>query len=535
MKILPQVARFLAADKAAELVRFTTSRFADDADAQYQIYNIIQQGLDQAGATSGVEMKDWGIHLAEKYIAGVNTGWNYIIPNPNLKRNPLFIENAWHTQVPVIGFDTWGLKGSITSPVFEVPSNLQFLVALVDKPSGTSPESSQSEVRLVSAANKQVLKTSTFSRDVEYRWFTVDWDLAHHKGQRAYVEIFNDPNPGGFLKVGGFQPQVVQLPRRSPVEIANLQLFALQIAGKYEVAGLIPAIKKILLTHSEEHFLRVAAAKALLQIDEKAYAPLIQTTLQDKNSADVYKKGLITLFGEFTTASAVAVLNNSFSLVSKELQPEIVKALANSPEGVDIVLKRVRAGDVYARILLEPKIEERIQLIASAKQLKDYKALTADLNPANEEKQKLIKERLAAFEFSSAKAAEGRAVFMQNCAACHQIKKEGGLIGPQLDGIGNWGASALTEKIINPNQNISEAFRNYTIKMKNGKIMTGLYRREEGQVTVFANMSGEEFRLPKKDIAERKASKYTLMPDHFGEVIPPDQYNALLSYLLSHK
>ncbi len=62
------------------------------------------------------------------------------------------------------------------------------------------------------------------------------------------------------------------------------------------------------------------------------------------------------------------------------------------------------------------------------------------------------------------------------------------MIGPQLDGIGNWGATALTEKIINPNQNISEAFRNYTIKLKSGKVITGLYRREEGQVIVFADM-----------------------------------------------
>ncbi|HZF63334.1 MAG TPA: c-type cytochrome, partial [Chitinophagaceae bacterium] len=323
--------------------------------------------------------------------------------------------------------------------------------------------------------------------------------------------------------------------KRSPLQVANLQLFALQIAGKYDVQGLVPVIKELFLKRTQEVFLKLAAAKALLQIDEKAYTLLIQTELQDKNNADVYKRDLIALLGEFPSAPVVAVLNNSFSLVSKELQAEIVKALVNSTQGIDVVLKRVKSGDVFTRLLLEPKIEERINVVASAKQLKEYKELTANLNPANEEKQKAIKERLSAFKFSTDIVPEGRAVFIQHCAACHQIKKEGGLIGPQLDGIGSWGAAALTEKIIDPNKNISEAFRNYTIKMKNGKIMTGLYRREEGQVLVFANMLGEEFRLSKKDIAERTGSKYTLMPDHFGEVISPAQYNALLSYLLSNK
>ena len=63
--------------------------------------------------------------------------------------------------------------------------------------------------------------------------------------------------------------------------------------------------------------------------------------------------------------------------------------------------------------------------------------------------------------------------------------------------------------------------------------MTGLLRREEGQVIVFADITGREFSVPKNQIAEQKASKYTLMPDHFGQVLSQDEFNALLKYLLS--
>ena len=109
------------------------------------------------------------------------------------------------------------------------------------------------------------------------------------------------------------------------------------------------------------------------------------------------------------------------------------------------------------------------------------------------------------------------------------------MIGPQLDGVGNWGAQLLATKILDPNRNISEAFRTYTVRLKNGKVLSGLYRREEGQTLVFANPAGEEFAVPLREIAEKQASKYTLMPDSFGEVIEPENFNALLTYLLSQQ
>ena len=69
-------------------------------------------------------------------------------------------------------------------------------------------------------------------------------------------------------------------------------------------------------------------------------------------------------------------------------------------------------------------------------------------------------------------------------------------IGPQLHGIGKRGAEALAEKILDPNRNISEAFRNYTITLKDGKVTTGVYRREEGAVVIFGDLTGKEFSIP---------------------------------------
>jgi putative heme-binding domain-containing protein len=123
-------------------------------------------------------------------------------------------------------------------------------------------------------------------------------------------------------------------------------------------------------------------------------------------------------------------------------------------------------------------------------------------------------------------------VFEQNCGVCH---KTGGQMGiaPQLDGAGKRGARGLMEKILDPNRNISQAFQNYTIKMKDGTIKSGLHRRDEGAIKVFADLTGKEFSVAQKDIAELKALKYTLMPDSFNNSISEGEFNKLINYLLS--
>lgn len=172
---------------------------------------------------------------------------------------------------------------------------------------------------------------------------------------------------------------------------------------------------------------------------------------------------------------------------------------------------------------------------ATKDQIKAFEELTAEVEPISVERQKLINARLVAFEQLDRKSLSldsGHMVFDQNCGVCHKVGGQMG-VGPQLDGIGKTGARGLMEKILDPNRNISGAFKNYTIQMKDGTVKSGLYRRDEGASKVFADITGKEFVVAKKDIAEQKLSKYTLMPDSFGTTIPEKEFNLLINYLLT--
>jgi len=127
----------------------------------------------------------------------------------------------------------------------------------------------------------------------------------------------------------------------------------------------------------------------------------------------------------------------------------------------------------------------------------------------------------------------GVRLFNQNCGVCHQIDGRGGNVGPQLDGIGNRGLERLCEDILDPNRNVDVAFRSHLFVLKDGDVVSGLPRREEGETVVVADATGKEQAILKNTIQERRASDVSLMPENFGELLSQDDFNHLVAFLLS--
>ncbi len=147
----------------------------------------------------------------------------------------------------------------------------------------------------------------------------------------------------------------------------------------------------------------------------------------------------------------------------------------------------------------------------------------------------LIAARVAAFAKAKPDLETGANVFKTNCAACHQIKGQGGLIGPQLDGIGARGPVRLCEDILDPNRNVDAHFHLHTLTMKDGSIFGGFLKAELGQIHLLADATGKEHRLAKKDIEKTAVTPISLMPPTFGQTLDEATFLDLLGYLLNEK
>jgi putative heme-binding domain-containing protein len=317
------------------------------------------------------------------------------------------------------------------------------------------------------------------------------------------------------------------------------QIYAAEVAGRYRVGALGPLLKNLLAARlkvaSKNDEARAAAASALISISASQYSGTVAKVLTDGDESLSLQQKAVMALGQSATPAMRELLGQSLKGAPYNVQITIASLLAKSTEGKTELLKRIRQGYTPARILKDRAVEDVFLANSQPKQKQEYTELTAQVKPISFERQQLVEERLKTFDSKEKTPKMGQAIFANNCSSCHQIKNKGGMIGPQLDGIGNWGRNALTTKILDPNRNISEAFRTYNITLKDGKTLSGLYRREEGQLLVFANVGGQEFSVSKADIKEKVASPYTLMPDHFGDVIKKEDFDALLVYLLNEK
>ena len=158
--------------------------------------------------------------------------------------------------------------------------------------------------------------------------------------------------------------------------------------------------------------------------------------------------------------------------------------------------------------------------------------MTKNLPPADAAVQKLIDATRVAFNPAKARAEKGAAVFVKNCAVCHQLGGQGALIGPQLDGIGGRGLERIVEDVLDPNRNVDKAFRSTLFIMKDGEVNSGLFRREEGETVVVADSTGKEMRFPKNQVKERRESETSLMPGNLAEIVSAAELQDLLAYLL---
>ena len=155
--------------------------------------------------------------------------------------------------------------------------------------------------------------------------------------------------------------------------------------------------------------------------------------------------------------------------------------------------------------------------------------------PNRDRVDKIIKERILQYETTKNKgrldSKKGALVFQNHCASCHQIKRKGGLVGPQLDGIGSRGVLRLAEDILDPNRNVDSHFHLTNFTFKNGSKSSAFITGERGKALQVRNLLGDSLRLQKSQIESRETVSISLMPPNFDKIISPKDFANLLEWL----
>ena len=505
-------------------------------------------GAEQGARPIGRAGRTWATRLATGFLTdplGPYRDWR----TAPLDRRP-YPGNKWQIVDPTGGDpaskqrflasgppDGQGNSVSVMlSPVFEMPESLSFTLLGRKNPPGEEqqPTPPENRVELILQITGEVLESVEVTQpETKER---IAWQGGAHTGQKVRLQLVDGSAAWGeFVAAGAFEPQVVRLPPVSPEQTVERQLFAARMAADFRIRELTPALRQLAETPAVDVQVRNEAVKALLTLDDPEVIRIAEKLLEEEGISLKLKELCLVTLSDAKLKKARSLILPYLQEIPYESQKQVILNLAGTPEGIDYLLGAGEEALVLPRLLLEPQVIERLQARMSGDQQNRYGLLVKNVALPPENIDALIDKRLRGYSPAAFSPDKGNTAFSVYCGVCHKTGGQGGDIGPQLDGVGNWGARALAEKILDPNRNISRAFTVYTVKLKDGTVKSGLLRREEGQTVVFADVQGREFSLDKGLIEERKPSSYTLMPDHFRQTIPEPEFKDLLAYLLSLK
>ena len=539
--VLKHAARYAPETEFVALAQFARRFFASDLEAQLGLFQSMQKGLEQRGLPLSSELKDWGQELVGQVLdqPDPSSGWRNQTLDSAPTLNPWDFETrrlADGTSVRVLSSFPHGegLTGTLQSPTFSAPAEMSFWLGGHDGPPD-QPAANKNRLVLRDATSKSVVREAAPPRnDVGQR---VTWNLSDLAGRSVYLELTDGDTGSAYAWIDLAQPEstVIPWPAAGPRPSSEQLITALRLARQLGLKARASALVALAQEDQRDTDVRLAAAQTALELDPAISVASLESLIESPSSSEHFREKFGQLLAEQNSPSTRQRILSALKAAPYRLQALWASSLISSHDGADAFLIAVENGQAPARILQSVGTRNRIQAANPPDWQARLDRLTRGLPPADEARDRLIAERRSHFDSSTANASEGKRLFSVNCAPCHQIDGVGGLVGPQLTGVGNRGLDRLCEDILDPNRNVDKAFRQTLLTLKDGEVMAGLMRREEGDLIILADASGKEFSVRKPDLQERHESELSLMPDNFGEAIPAGDFNHLMAYLLTQK
>jgi putative heme-binding domain-containing protein len=150
---------------------------------------------------------------------------------------------------------------------------------------------------------------------------------------------------------------------------------------------------------------------------------------------------------------------------------------------------------------------------------------------ASADKLKVIAAKKAVVMNGPVNLERGHELAKQACFTCHKLYGEGGEVGPDLTGVGRATLDALLNNVIDPNQIVGAGYENVEIETKDGRNVSGRLIEETDSRIKLLSAGPKEEVIAKSDIASKKVSELSVMPEGLENMEDADFRN-LMQFIL---
>jgi putative membrane-bound dehydrogenase-like protein len=148
--------------------------------------------------------------------------------------------------------------------------------------------------------------------------------------------------------------------------------------------------------------------------------------------------------------------------------------------------------------------------------------------------------RLSQLTLADGNPVRGREIYLNSeksaCAKCHRLGDQGNAIGPDLTGAGRrFSKIHIIESILEPSRAIAPAFRNLSVRLKDGRELTGVRIGETDSVLTLGDANGQSHPLKKDQIEDLQILELSIMPEGLEAALTDAEFADLVAFLAEQK
>ncbi|WP_276370045.1 PVC-type heme-binding CxxCH protein [Chryseolinea sp. H1M3-3] len=222
-------------------------------------------------------------------------------------------------------------------------------------------------------------------------------------------------------------------------------------------------------------------------------------------------------------------LLEKWSTLTPQVQDAAIGTFLTSNERIDFLLSAIEKNRILPATVSWPR---RVRLMAQNNEPLRNRARAIFTTNNEQDVNKAYQSSLTL----KGDVNNGKTVYQQNCALCHQIRGEMGVaVGPDLGTIHNWSAEAIMANTLAPNLSISSGYDLWSIELQNGESLQGIIASETPTAVMLRLVGSVDRTIDRKEIKSLKALNMSIMPQGLEKQISQQQMADLLAFLKQNK
>ena len=309
----------------------------------------------------------------------------------------------------------------------------------------------------------------------------------------------------------------------------KLRETAIEIASTLGIADIVPTLQQFFSETNNPEALRVSSFRALAQLSTEIDA-LLKAGRSD--ASEKIRMASLEIMVNRNSGDAIGALADTLESGTPSAQQRAIQLLAliRTDRSEQLLLsgfEKLNKGALPESCALD-LLEASTTLGTS-----DLKSAVNTFRKRQQEAGNVLALWSECLEGGDAE--RGQEIFFgrsaASCRRCHKVNNSGGEVGPDLSKIGKEkDRSYLLEAIVDPNAKIAKGFETVIIITVEGKVHSGILKREDDMLVQLMTPQGALISIAKEDIDER-ANGQSGMPSDISKNLTRSEIRDLVQYL----